>query len=226
MVQYIAFFSYQLVKLTRMERIMKEKKDAMQELIQRFSQKKWKYALGITVSTVLIIVILIFIFSILNKPVLEIDSSSTLDKIVNISDLSTFQTVYNGVAKVTNEENPNEIEYYVAYDSKIKTGIDFSKVEIQRDDKKKTIMVTLPEIKITDINVDITSLEFIFEDDDANTSTVVEEAHKKCIEDATNESKDKKEIYNLAYQNAKNIIKAIMNPLVEQFDEEYKLQIN
>lgn len=55
----------------------------------------------------------------------EMISKSDLEKILNISDLSTLETAYNGVAAVTNPENPDKIDYYVSYESKVKTGIDF-----------------------------------------------------------------------------------------------------
>ena len=69
-------------------------------------------------------------------------------------------------------------------------------------------------------------MECIFENNKANTSTVSEEAYKKCIEDVTNESKNEKKIYEIAEQNARNIIKALINPFIEQSDDGYELQID
>lgn len=83
----------------------------------------------------------------------------------------------------------------------------------------------LPEIKITDVNVDITSLDYIFENEKANTETVSEEAYKKCIEDVTSESNSEDAIYELAEQNARNIVEALISPFVEQLDSEYRLEI-
>ena len=40
----------------------------------------------------------------------EIISKSTLERIINVSDLSTFEAVYNGVAKVMNEKKPENVE--------------------------------------------------------------------------------------------------------------------
>ena len=45
----------------------------------------------------------------------EIITKSTLEKIINVSDLSTCESVYNGVAKVMNEEKEDKIDYYVSY---------------------------------------------------------------------------------------------------------------
>ena len=156
----------------------------------------------------------------------EIISKAMLEKIIDVSDLSTFEAVYNGIARVMNEKNEEKVDYYVCYDAKVKAGFDFKEIGIDVDEKKKVITIKLPEIKINDVNVDITSLEYIFENNKANTSTVSEEAYKKCIEDVTNESKNEKKIYEIAEQNARNIIKALINPFIEQSDDGYELQID
>lgn len=159
-----------------------------------------------------------------SKP--EIISKSTLQKIVNVSELSTFEAVYNGIAKVMDEEEKDAVKYYVSYDAKIKAGLDFEKVNIDVDNQNKIIRVKIPEIEINDINVDITSLDYIFMDKNANTATVSEEAYKKCIEDVKNETVSENEIYNLAEQNAHNIIEALISPFIKQLDSEYKIEID
>ncbi|MGM9927957.1 MAG: DUF4230 domain-containing protein [Bacillus sp. (in: firmicutes)] len=155
----------------------------------------------------------------------EIISISTLERIINVSDLSTFQAVYKGVAKVMDEKITGKVDYYVSYYSKVKAGLDFEKVDLEIDEEEKVITVILPEIKITDVNVDITSLDYIFMDDNANTETVSAQAYKKCIEDVTTESSNQEAIYELAEQNAHSIIEALIKPFVEQLDEEYQLVI-
>jgi len=155
----------------------------------------------------------------------EIISKATLERIINISDLSTFEAVYNGVAKVMNEKKPENIDYYVSYNAKVKAGLDFEKVDLEIDKNRKVITVKLPEIKITDVNVDIASLDYIFVNDKANTETVSAQAYEKCIEDVTNKSAEEEAIYTLAEQNAHNIIEALISPFVKQLDEEYQLVI-
>ena len=155
----------------------------------------------------------------------EIISKATLERIINISDLSTFEAVYNGVAKVMNEKKPENIDYYVSYNAKVKAGLDFEKVDLEIDKNRKVITVKLPEIKITDVNVDIASLDYIFVNDKSNTETVSAQAYEQCIEDVTNKSAEEEAIYTLAEQNAHNIIEALISPFVKQLDEEYQLVI-
>ena len=156
----------------------------------------------------------------------EIISKSTLEKVINVSDLSTFEAIYNGVASVANEEKPENIDYYVSYEAKVKAGIDFEQVNLEVNEDEKRITVTLPEVKITDVNVDIASLDYIFMNKRANTETVSAQAYKKCIEDVTNESNSTTAIYELAKQNARNIVEALIKPFVEQLDSKYELKIN
>ena len=193
---------------------------------QRISVKSMLYAMIAVVIVIVIVCASLVAKNFFKKSEPEIINKNTLEKIINVNDLSTFEAVYNGIAKVANEKNPEKIDYYVSYNAKVKAGIDFEKVEITVDNEKKVIAVKLPEIKITDVIVDITSLDYIFENNKANTSTVSEQAYKKCIEDVKNESSNENAIYELAEQNAHNIIEALISPFVGQLDAEYQLQID
>lgn len=155
----------------------------------------------------------------------KIISKSSLEKIIQLSDLSAFEAVYNGVAKVMNEEKTDEIDFYVSYEAKVKVGIDFSKVKIQVDEDIKEIVVVLPKIEIQEIAVDIASLDYIFINDKANTATVSERAYKKCITDVQEECNAENAIYELAEQNARSIVEALLFPFVTQLDNEYQLRI-
>ena len=195
---------------------------------KKLSFKKFiKYIISVCFIIVAIIVFLFVkekMFSRESKP--EIISKSTLEKVINVSDLSTFEAIYNGIAVVTNEEKPENIDYYVSYEAKVKAGIDFEKVDLEVNEDERIITVTLPEVKITDVNVDIASLDYIFMNKRANTETVSAQAYKKCIDDVTKESNSTTAIYELAKQNARNIVEALIKPFVEQLDDKYELKIN
>ncbi len=187
---------------------------------------KFKHIAVLFVIIAIIITALMIKIKIFNKKSEPtIISKATLEKVINVSDLSTFEAIYNGVAVVTNEENPENIDYYVSYEAKVKAGIDFELVEVEVNETDKVITVTLPEVKITDVDVDIASLDYIFMNNKANTQTVSEQAYKKCIKDVTKESNSTDEIYESARQNARNIVEALISPFVEQLDSEYKLEI-
>ena len=187
---------------------------------------KFKHIAVLFVIIAVIITALMIKIKIFNKKSEPtIISKATLEKVINVSDLSTFEAIYNGVAAVANEENPENIDYYVSYEAKVKAGIDFALVEVEVNEAEKIITVTLPEVKITDVDVDIASLDYIFMNNKANTQTVSAQAYKKCIKDVTKESNSTDEIYESARQNARNIVEALISPFVEQLDSEYKLEI-
>ena len=187
---------------------------------------KFKHIAVLFVIIAVIITALMIKIKIFNKKSEPtIISKATLEKVINVSDLSTFEAIYNGVAAVENEEKPENIDYYVSYEAKVKAGIDFALVEVEVNEAEKIITVTLPEVKITDVDVDIASLDYIFMNNKANTETVSAQAYKKCIKDVTKESNSTDEIYESARQNARNIVEALISPFVEQLDSEYKLEI-
>lgn len=156
-----------------------------------------------------------------NQP--EVITVSTLQKIINVSELSTYTAVYNGVAQVMNEENPDEIDYYVSYEAKVYAGIDFEKINISIDHEEKVIRLEIPEISITDVTVDISSMDFIFYNEKANEAAVSQDAYRACEEDAKRESQNQKDIYLLAKQNAGNVLTALIAPLVDQMNGDYQL---
>ena len=192
----------------------------------RTKRIKFKHIAVLFIIIAIIVTALIIKTKIFNKKSEPtIISKATLEKVINVSDLSTFEAIYNGVAAVANEEKPENIDYYVSYEAKVKAGIDFALVEVEVNEAEKIITVTLPEVKITDVDVDIASLDYIFMNNKANTQTVSAQAYKKCIKDVTKESNSTDEIYESARQNARNIVEALISPFVEQLDSEYKLEI-
>ena len=153
----------------------------------------------------------------------QVITTSTLRQIINVSELSTFTAVYNGIAEVSNPEKPGEIDYYVSYKAKVLAGIDFEAVEVDVDNDRKLVSITVPDVRINDVVVDIASLAYIFLNDDANASTVSQQAYRACEDDARAESEKQEAIVDLARQNAQNVLTALVRPLVEQADGGYDL---
>ena len=158
------------------------------------------------------------------EPKEAVITQSVLENVVNVSELSTFEATYNGVAQVMNEKKTDKVDFYVSYEAKVKVGFDFSKISFVLDDDAKTIVVNIPKVSITDTTVDITSLDYIFVNDKANNETVSQIAYKACEDDVAAESAEQKAIFELAQQNAENIVRALVVPFVEQLDAEYTIE--
>lgn len=170
---------------------------------------------------------ILFSFSFNKGTTTEVVTVSSLEKIVDLSQLSTFEAIYNGVVEVKNEKNPEKIDYYVAYESRVKAGIDFEKIDIDVLTEEKKVVITMPEVQIRDdgITVDMTSLEYMFMNNKANTESVSEAAYKACIADVENEVAGESAIIELAEENARNIVEALVKPFLSQLDETYTLEI-
>ena len=182
---------------------------------------------GFKISIIVIIIALIAGFFIARYFYLENDSkritsTSSLKKVIRISELSSYQSVYNGVAKKYENTDDEKPLYCVSYKSKVKMGIDVTEVKINKG-SNKTIIVTLPEIKINDYVVDETSLDYIFMDKDEDDQDIYSEALKLCEDDVRAETEKEDNLYRLAKENASNIVKGLIEPLVQQ--EGYKVVV-
>lgn len=206
---------------------MKEKSSTLSASVGKILKANWKGAKKIVILIAIIALVCTMVLWKLNQPAHEIDITtiSTLEKIVNISELSTYTTQYNGIAQATSEADPDEIEYYVSYQSTLKAGIDFNKIDFQVNETEKTITATIPEVYFTDISVDIGSLDYIFIDDKLNQSTVSAQALTLCEEDVTRESKEQEAMIELARQNAINMVTALIDPILAQTKPDYTLQV-
>lgn len=155
----------------------------------------------------------------------EVITVSTLQEIINVSELSTYTAVYNGIAQVMNENKPEDTDYYVSYEANVYSGINFDDIQIDVNEEEKKIQIRIPEVSITKVDVDIASMDFIFYNNKANTSTVSQEAYKACLEDAQQESQEQEAIYELARQNACKVLTALVRPIVEQVDTGFQLSV-
>ena len=88
-------------------------------------------------------------------------TSSQLEKAVDISELSTAEFIYNGIADKYSDGNLEETECHIAYASTVKVGIALDQITFTIDEEKKTVTPVLPEITVNTVTVDPDSLSFI-----------------------------------------------------------------
>lgn len=161
----------------------------------------------------------------------QIVTESNLHKIIEVSQLSTYECVYNDICTVMDEDDSSKVAYYCKYKGRVKAGIDFTKVDIKMEEQESgehLITVTLPKVTLDDPEVDIDSLKYMFQEKKANDGTVSGEAYKACIQDIKEKSKSETMIYKTAQQNAENTIKGLVEPFVrnaETSEDNYKVKI-
>jgi len=153
-------------------------------------------------------------------------SESSLEKVIEISELPTIEYTYNAVA--TKKDANDKVLYYVAYDGFVTAGIDFSKItpEIVDEEDNKRVIIHLPEVTIQDQSVDMGSMQYIFRDSKAKTETVSQEAYKLCIADLSNRISNENELFDIAEENAQAAVKALYEPWIKQLYPEYTFVID
>lgn len=153
-------------------------------------------------------------------------AESTLKEVIEISELSTVEYAYNAVANAYADEEKTKLKYNVAYEGRVKAGIDFKDIDIDVDDENKKIKITVPEVKILDCDVNEGTLEYIFTDDKYNDLTVSSEASKICKADLEEKANNEEKLLDLARENAISAVQGLIQPWVEQIDNEYTIEVN
>ena len=146
-------------------------------------------------------------------------TKSTLTDVIKTSQISTYQMTYNGVAKKV-KKGEKKAAYLVNYEANIKAGVDMRKIEIMSIEDNK-ISIKLPAIEIEEPNVDMQKLDYIFYDKSEDKEGVTNEAYKLAVNDAKTETKNNKAIKKLAEDNLKRLLKALIDPLIEENGNKY-----
>lgn len=146
-------------------------------------------------------------------------TKSTLTDVIKTSQISTYQMTYNGVAKKV-KKGEKKAAYLVNYEANIKAGVDMRKIEIMSIEDNK-ISIKLPAIEIEEPNVDMQKLDYIFYDKSEDKEGVTNEAYKLAVNDAKTETKNNKAIKKLAKDNLKRLLKALIDPLIEENGNKY-----
>lgn len=191
------------------------------------TNKKPKIILGILILIVLIVLIIGFkpggVFRSSQNKVSTV-SKSSLEKVLETSQLTTLQYTYNAIAEVK-KEFFDTIKYHVAYEGTVQAGIDFEDIDIDINEEKKLITITLPEVSIQNVIVNAESMEYIFNDDKYETETVASEAYSACVKDLQTRAEKEVQLLQMAKDNARDAVQALIEPWVKQVDEEYTIEI-
>lgn len=151
-------------------------------------------------------------------------TESSLKKVFEISELQTADYIYNAIAEVYGEDGET-LKYYVAYEGTVTAGIDFGSVGIQIDEESKEITILVPAATIQDTVVNAGTLEYIFEKNKYDNENVYKEAYETCQTDLEKKASSETQLLEMAKDNAKQVIEALVTPWVEQIDSEYTVTI-
>ena len=207
-----------------------------EQIIYTDDNKKRKEKLKITNSPLklilIVIVPLVLILTITvlllmmkdDKSHLSTISQSSLQKVLEISELSTVDYTYNATA--TKYDDKNNAMYHVAYEGSVTAGIDFNKILIDMNENERTVKITIPEIEIHSTKVDMGTMEYIFEKEKYETENISQEAYKLCKKDLTERIKKENVLHESARENAISSVEALFKPWIDTLDNSYTIEIN
>ena len=135
---------------------------------------------------------------------------------MDIAELSTAQFTYNGIAEVYKSKDSDKIKCRIRYEAIVKAGVNMDEIDFKIDPEKKTVKPILPQIQLTANIVDENKLSFIPED----TKIEMREALLACENDVQDEVVASTELYDSAEENLKDIIEALIYPIVEPMEYE------
>ena len=180
--------------------------------------KRGKLLVILIIAVLIICALLFFIFGARNNKT-KIITKATLKKFIKINELSSYQFLYNGIVPKYSDKDNKDVKYYLYYEGKIKAGINPNKIDYKIKRIEKTVIVTLPEVKITERYVDIKSLDFMFQKNFVDKSRITSEGYFLAKEDLKRQTSKKKEptIYTIARKNARKIVKGLIKPFVKDY---------
>lgn len=204
-----------------------EKKEIKNKLSNYFNKLSIKTKVIFLIAIIIVVSLLLFIINLNKENSLSITTTSSLQKIIEINELSTVDYTYNAVAtkyKEDKKEEGNE-EYYVAYEGVVTAGIDFNEIAIDIDKKEKKINITLPQVEIHDVRVNMGTMEYIYIKKTKEEESISQEAYKLCKQDLKDRLGNEENLYNNARENAMSAVEALFKPWIETVDDDYKVEI-
>ena len=151
-------------------------------------------------------------FGWLNRPgAVKIDTSSVLMDTINISELSTAEFDYKGIAEVYSDEARTKLKARVCYSTVVKAGIDMKDVKLEVDNNNKTVTAILPDIELKVAIIDEESMAILPSDADVDIGSML----KFSKEDAENEARKSEELISTAKENLKANIEGLLFPILK-----------
>lgn len=208
-----------------------KKKSIMKKLLALVMSSKRNKIIAAIIAAVIVIVavVIVAVVTSQNRDIPAV-VSTTLEKTVKIEELQTVQFPCSGVAtKYSEPENeggePQEL-YYVSYEGMITAGVNFKAVKTTVNEEEKKVIVTVPSAEIQSLDIDESSLEFIFNDKKSGKDErIINEATILCNEDLKNNTDAINEVIKIAQDNAFSAVEALVKPILDALGDDYTWEI-
>ena len=188
------------------------------------------YKLWIPLLLIFITLFVIF-FTRLNKEgQIKMKVKSTLEKVVEKSDLETVTITYNVIAKKCRDEencdqksnNISDFQYVVSCKGSIVAGIDFQKIKVDVDEKDKKVIVKVPDATIID-EPNIHSIKFL--NGNELSASELPNARKLCQETVKEKSELDQKLIPAAKEQSRVVLEEFYNQWIKAYDSSYRVVI-
>lgn len=211
---------------TNVEKEEKVKHKKEKSFLSKLNKKTKKI---IVVSALVIVCLLIFSIIFSKEGKVSIKVKSTLERIVEKSDLETVNFTYNVIAKQCKknekcDKKSNDVkdyEYVVSCTGTITAGIDFENVKIDVNESKKIIIIKLPEATIKETNV----VDLNFLNGENIPADELPSARKLCQNTIEEKSAKDGEVIKAAKEQAGEVLQTFYEQWIKAFDDEYKVEV-
>jgi len=176
-----------------------------------------------------LLIILTIIFLVNREGSIKTKVKTSLDRVVEKSDLETVNFTYNVIAKQCKDKNKcnkksnniDDFEYVISCKGTITTGIDFKEVKIEIDKSNKTLVVKMPKSEIKDTNI-LTMKLLNGADIPANE---LPSARALCEETISEKSKNDEKVISATKEQAEVVLESFYQQWIKSIDEEYKVEV-
>ena len=192
------------------------------------SDKKMKIPI---IAIIIVALIIIFGGSILTSKEGKTKNTvkSSLDKVVEKSDLETVSFTYNVIAKkCKNDKNcdlkSNDIDdfkYVVSCKGTVTAGLDFQNVKIDVEENKKIVTVKIPEATLSK-TPSVGSVRFLNEDVSADE---LPNARNLCAETIKYKSEADEKLLPAAKEQARVVLEEFYSQWIKAYNPEYKVEV-
>ena len=210
-----------------MREVKEEKVES--EKTNRNGENKKKIIFPIIIAIILIIIIILFI-SAKGHGSVKTHIKTTLDSIVEKSDLETANITYNVIAKRCKDDKncdkaSNDIDdfkYVVSCKGTITAGIDFKKIDVNVDEKKKKIIITMPDATIKG-DPNIGSIKFL--NGKELGASELPDARKLCQETVKEKSEKDNKLIPAAKEQARVVLEEFYGQWIKAYDSSYTIEV-
>ena len=188
------------------------------------------YKLLVPLLLVFFLLLLIFLIFSSKEGQIKMKIKSTLEKVIEKSDLETVTFTYNVIAKQCKDDevcdkatnNINNFKYVVSCKGSIVAGIDFKKITVDVNQKNKKVVIKIPEATIID-EPNILSIKFL--NGNELPASELPNARRLCQETIKEKSSVDEKLIPAAKEQSIIVLEEFYNQWIKAYNSSYSVEV-